>query len=100
MANLAPDDPENTGDRPDDDAFPPALDDDFVRGGHREPSADERIARAQRIARNNDRLRAAGEIADGTGRPGIRRRRPRTLWIAAAIAAGVIVLAVVVSIVR
>lgn len=67
------------------------LDEDFVKGGRSEASADERIAKAQRIARENARLRKAGEIADGTGKPAFRRRT-RSIWlIAAAVTAGAIV---------
>ena len=40
------------------------LDENFIAGGPREAAADERIAKASRIARGNDRLAAAGEIAD------------------------------------
>lgn len=68
------------------------LDETFVAGGPKEAPADERIARASRIARGNDRLSAAGEIADGTGKPGSRRLRRSTPWIAI----GVIVAAVIV----
>lgn len=68
------------------------LDEDFVKGGRTEASADERIAKAQRIARENTRLRKAGEIADGSGKP-VFRMRKRSVWlIAAAVTAGAIVL--------
>ena len=42
------------------------LDEDFVSSGVKEPTADERIEQARRIARSNDRLRASGEISDGS----------------------------------
>jgi len=68
------------------------LDEDFVSGGVTEASAEERIAKAQRIARANDRLRAEGEIADGTGKPAYRRMRRSAPWIViGAVVAGVIV---------
>lgn len=68
------------------------LDEDFVSGGVAEASAEDRIAQAQRIARANDRLRAQGEIADGTGKPVYRRMRRSAPWIAiGAVVAGVIV---------
>lgn len=75
------------------------LDPSFIDGGPKEASADERIAQANRIARANSRLRAAGEIADGVGKPGLRRRS-RTLpviGVAAVIAAAIVVIAVLAS---
>lgn len=72
------------------------LDDSFVQGGPREASAQERVAQAQRIARQNDRLRAAGEISDGVGKPGFRRRSRSLPWIVigASVAAVIVLLAV------
>lgn len=68
------------------------LDDEFVSGGVTEASAEERVARARRIAHANDRLRAQGEIADGTGKPAYRRMRRSAPWIViGAVVAGVIV---------
>ena len=67
------------------------LDEDFVNGGRTEAAAEERIARAQRIARGNNELRRAGEIADGTGKPMFRHRKRSLLIIGAAIAAVAIV---------
>ena len=73
------------------------LDEDFVAGGPREASADERVASARRIARANDRLRAEGEISDGTGKPRYGRMRKSIPWIAigAVVAVGIVVLAIV-----
>lgn len=73
------------------------LDDDFVTGGVAEASAEERIAKAQRIARSNDRLRASGEIADGSGKPRFHRVRRSAPWIAIGVAVGaaIIILALV-----
>lgn len=75
------------------------LDEDFVSSGPREAAADERIAQASRIARSNDRLRASGEIADGSGKPRFHRVRRSAPWIAigAAIAIGIVVIAVIAS---
>lgn len=74
------------------------LDEDFVAGGVREPAADERIARMRHIARANDRLRAEGEIADGSGKPRFHRMRRSAPWIAlgAAVAVGIVVIALLV----
>lgn len=73
------------------------LDEDFVAGGPKEPAADERIAKAQRIARSNDRLKAQGEIADGSGKPGHRRLRKSTPWIliGVIVAVAIVVIAIV-----
>lgn len=70
------------------------LDENFIAGGPREAAADERIAKASRIARGNDRLAAAGEIADGTGKPGYRRLRRSTPWIIIGVAVAVAIVAV------
>lgn len=73
------------------------LDEEFVSGGVSEAAADERIAKAQRIARDNDRLRASGEIADGSGKPRFHRVRKSAPWIAigAAVAIGIVVIALI-----
>lgn len=85
-----------TPNEPDDPFDDLVLDDEFVAGGSREASADERVARMKRIARGNDRLRAAGEIADGSGKPG-RLGRKALPWIAigATIAIVIVVIALV-----
>lgn len=73
------------------------LDDEFVAGGVAEAAADERIAKAQRIARSNDRLRASGEIADGSGKPRFHRVRRSAPWIAigVTVAVAIVVIALV-----
>ena len=73
------------------------LDEDFVAGGVREPAAGERIAKAQRIARSNDRLKAAGEISDGSGKPRFSRARRSAPWIAigAIIAVAIVVVVLI-----
>ena len=74
------------------------LDEMFVAGGAKEQSGAERIAQARRIARANDRLREAGEIADGSGKPRFHRARRAAPWIAiGAVAAAVIVVVALVS---
>lgn len=75
------------------------LDSTFISAGPKEASADERIAQANRIARANGRLRAAGEIADGTGKPGFRKRARVLPWIGigAIIAVCIVVVAIAVS---
>ena len=74
------------------------LDEEFVSGGVAEPAADERIAKAQRIARSNDRLRASGEIADGSGKPRFHRVRKSAPWILiGAVVAGAIIVVVLIA---
>lgn len=75
------------------------LDETFLAGGPQEASADERIAQAKRIARANSQLRAAGEIADGTGKPGFRKRARALPWFAigAIIGVCIVVIAIIVS---
>ena len=72
------------------------LDEDFIAGGAKEAGADERIAKAQRVARANDRLRAEGEISDGTGKPRFHRVRKSIPWIVigAVVAGGIVVVAI------
>ena len=74
------------------------LDEEFVAGGPSEASAAERIEKANRIARENDRLRASGEIADGSGKPRFHRVRKSAPWIAigAVVAAAIIVVVIIV----
>jgi hypothetical protein len=73
------------------------LDEDFVTGGVKEPTAEERIAKAQRIARSNDQLRASGEISDGSGKPRFHRVRKSAPWIVigAVIAGAIVVIALI-----
>jgi hypothetical protein len=73
------------------------LDDDFVAGGPKEAAADERIEKANRIARSNDRLKASGEIADGSGKPRFHRVRKSAPWIAigVVVAVGILVVALI-----
>lgn len=74
------------------------LDEDFIAGGAKEAAAEDRIAKAQRVARANDRLRAEGEISDGTGKPRFHRVRKSVPWIIiGAIAAGAIVVVAIIA---
>ncbi len=70
------------------------LNEDFVSGGVAEPAADERIAKARRIARSNDRLRASGEISDGSGKPRFHRVRKSAPWIAIGVVAAITIVVV------
>lgn len=72
------------------------LDEDFIAGGAREEAGADRIAKARRVARANDRLRAEGEISDGTGKPRFHRIRKSIPWIVigASIAIGIVVVAI------
>jgi hypothetical protein len=74
------------------------LNEDFVTGGPKEATAEERIARANRIAQGNDRLRAAGEISDGSGKPRFQRMRRTAPWIAigAVVAIAIVVIVLIV----
>lgn len=74
------------------------LDEQFIADGAPEAPADERIAQARRIAAGNDRLRRAGEIADGSGKPRFRRSRRVAPWIAigAVIATAIVVVVLLV----
>lgn len=89
----------STGDSPEgtDDLDGLVLDEAFIRGGVAEPSAEERIAAARRIARANDRLQAQGEIADGSGKPAFRTdgRGLTILAIATCVAAVVVIVALI-----
>jgi len=70
-------------------------DDAFSAGGPKEPSAEERASKAARIARENDRLRKAGQISDGSGKPVYRKSSKVAPWIG--IGAAIAVLVVVVA---
>jgi len=74
------------------------LDESFIADGPKEAAADERIAQAARIARSNDELKAAGEIADGSGKPRFHRMRKSAPWIAigAIVAVAIVVVVLIV----
>jgi hypothetical protein len=74
------------------------LNEDFIADGPKEATADERIAKAARIAGANDRLRAEGEIADGSGKPRFQRVRKSAPWIAigAIVAIAIVVVVLIV----
>jgi hypothetical protein len=71
------------------------LDENFVADGPKEAAADERIAKAARIARSNDQLKAEGEIADGSGKPRFQRVRKSAPWIAIGAIVGVAIVVIV-----
>jgi len=71
------------------------LDESFIAEGPKEAAADERIAQANRIARSNDRLKAQGEIADGSGKPRFQRVRKSAPWIAIGAIVGIAIIAIV-----
>ncbi|MBI1352635.1 MAG: hypothetical protein GC156_16160 [Actinomycetales bacterium] len=71
------------------------FDEEFVSGGVREPTAEERAARLRRIAAANDRLRAEGEISDGSGKPRFHAMRRSAPWIAVGAIVGITIIVVV-----
>ena len=73
------------------DPFDELLDPEQLAKAPREDDAEARIARARRIAAANDRLAAAGEIADGTGKPGSRGMRRAAPWVAIGAAVGIVI---------
>jgi hypothetical protein len=77
----------------------PTFDEAFIQAGRPEASAEERLAKARRIARENNRLERAGEIASGTGKPAFRRRQRRQWFLIGAIglAVSIVVIAVLAS---
>ena len=84
---------------PNGDEFPDVPDfideDEFLTAAPKEGTADERAAQAARIAQGNDRLRQAGEIADGSGKPVYRRSGKVVPWIGIGTAIAVLVVVVV-----
>ena len=71
------------------------LDENFIAEGPKEAAADERIEKAARIARSNDRLRAEGEISDGSGKPRFHRMRKSAPWIAISAIVGIAIVVIV-----
>lgn len=70
------------------------IDENFLKDAPREESAEERMTRMRRIAAENDRLRTAGEIADGAGKPRYSRSTRAISWILiGALAGGAIITA-------
>ncbi|MDA9017554.1 hypothetical protein N9J11_04370, partial [Actinomycetota bacterium] len=51
--------------------------------------AQERIAKASRIAQGNERLKRQGEISDGVGKPKFGRTRKNAPWIVIGIVTGI-----------
>ena len=71
------------------------IDESFIADGVKEAAAEERIAQANRIARSNDRLKASGEISDGSGKPRFHRVRKSAPWIAIGAVVGIAIVVVV-----
>lgn len=78
--------------------FDELLDPEFLTKGPKEASADERIARASKIARANEQLMRQGEISNGVGKPKYGRVRKSAPWIVigAVIGVTIVVFALVV----
>ena len=94
MTTSPPEDPRNNPG----DEIPDFIPDDFaIEAAPKEPTAEERAAKAARIAQENDRLKKAGQIADGSGKPVYRRASKVAPWvgIGAAVAIVIIVVALV-----
>lgn len=81
---------------PSGEQVPDFIPEDFsLDAAPKEATAEERAAKAARIARENDRLRQAGQIADGSGKPAYRRASKVAPWvgIGAAVAVVIVVIA-------
>lgn len=95
MATALPDDHDDDHVPEIPDFIPDSLpSEEFLTSGPKEPSADERAAKAARIARENDRLRKAGQISDGSGKPAYRRTTKVAPWVGIGAAIAVLVLVV------
>lgn len=82
---------------PNGEQVPDFIPDDFsLDAAPKEATAEERAAKAARIARENDRLRKAGQIADGSGKPAYRRASKVAPWIGigACVAIAIVLIAV------
>jgi hypothetical protein len=80
---------------PPDDEIPDFIPDDFaIDAAPKEPTADERAAKAARIARENDRLKRAGQIADGSGKPAYRRTAKVAPWVGIGAAVAIVIIVV------
>ena len=79
---------------PDDDAaIPDFVPEDLLSDSAPvEASAEARAAEAARIAKANDRLRDAGQISDGSGKPVYRKAVKAVPWIVigALVATGIV----------
>ena len=89
MTTSPPEDPGIGGEVPD---FIP--DDLAIDAAPKEPTAEERVAKAARIARENDRLKKAGQIADGSGKPAYRRASKVAPWVGIGAAVAIVILVV------
>ncbi len=89
--------PEDPGAEDPENEIPDFIPDDLVaQSGPTEASAEERMEHAARIARENDRLKRAGQISDGTGKPVYRRAARLAPWVA--IGAGVAIVIILVAV--
>ena len=77
------------------DEIPDFIPEDFaVDSAPKEQTAEERAAKAARIARENDRLRKAGQIADGSGKPVYRRASKVAPWVGIGAAVAIVIILV------
>ena len=91
MTTSPPDDP-GTGEG---DQIPDFIPDDFaIDAAPKELTAEERVAKAARIARENDRLKKAGQIADGSGKPVYRRASKVAPWVGIGAAVAIVIIVV------
>jgi hypothetical protein len=74
--------------------FDELLDPEFLAKGPKEASAQERIARASKIAQANEQLKRQGEISDGVGKPKFGRVRKSAPWIVIGLVIGVTIVVV------
>lgn len=86
--------PEDPGNGPANE-IPDFIPDDFtIDAAPKEPTAQERVEKAARIARENDRLRKAGQIADGSGKPAYRRASKVAPWVGIGAAVAIVIVVV------
>ena len=87
--------PEPSSPDPSGDGIPDFIPDDFAVGAApKEATAEERAAKAARIARENDRLKKAGQIADGSGKPAYRRASKVAPWVGIGAVVAVVIIVV------
>ena len=75
-------------------AIPDFIPEDLaIDGAPKEPTAQARAEKVARIARENDRLRKAGQIADGSGKPAFGRSTKVAPWVAIGAAVAIVIVA-------
>lgn len=78
-----------------DEDIPDFIPDDFtVDAAPKEATAEERAAKAARIARENDRLKRSGQIADGSGKPVYQRASKVAPLVAIGAAVAIVIILV------